>query len=262
MFKSKKNPKHVKENKPWNSFLILSFFILLSLFLSLIIFVSIFINPSITIYNIIEFIFITLNVILILLITSIIIALSKVYYNTSINPVSYFLTWMGFHFLFPVLIILSKNNKDYKASILLLYVQLNNIIVKMQNKKYKPDEILILLPHCLQNSLCPHKITGFISNCRKCLKCKIGNIKMLTEKYNIKAVEVVTGGSAARSVVTRNNPKIIIAVACERDLASGIGDIKNIPIIGLLNSRPYGPCINTQLGMEEFSEALDGLLIK
>ena len=45
----------------------------------------------------------------------------------------------------------------------------------------------------------------------------------------------------ARQMVKEIRPKAIIAVACERDLTSGIQDVFPLPVIGVLNERPFGP---------------------
>ena len=44
---------------------------------------------------------------------------------------------------------------------------------------------------------------------------------------------------------------MIIAVACERDLISGMMDISQIPVIGILNQRPYGPCRDTYVDVNK-----------
>ncbi|MCJ7499958.1 DUF116 domain-containing protein, partial [bacterium] len=68
---------------------------------------------------------------------------------------------------------------------------------------------------------------------------------------------VATGGSLARRVVVETNPELIVGVACERDLASGIVDTYPIPVIGVLIHRPEGPCINTRVDVDKVNEALE-----
>jgi len=51
-------------------------------------------------------------------------------------------------------------------------------------------------------------------------------------------------------------PKAIVAVACELDLTSGIRDTYPIPVIGVLNRRPNGPCYNTSVDIAEVKKAL------
>jgi uncharacterized protein len=49
---------------------------------------------------------------------------------------------------------------------------------------------------------------------------------------------------------------MIIAVACERDLASGIQDTHPLPVYGILNSRPFGPCLDTDVALDKVEWAI------
>ena len=51
-------------------------------------------------------------------------------------------------------------------------------------------------------------------------------------------------------------PQAIIAIACERDLISGIQEIKNVPILAVVNKRPQGPCHNTEVEMGQVQKAI------
>ena len=62
-------------------------------------------------------------------------------------------------------------------------------------------------------------------------------------------VEVVNGGTLARRKVASFRPDGIVAVACERDLTFGIQDVHPIPVYGVINDRPNGPCFNTCVDM-------------
>jgi len=57
--------------------------------------------------------------------------------------------------------------------------------------------------------------------------------------------------------VVQTRPKLIIAVACDRDLASGIQDTYPIPVYGVLNERPHGPCLDTIVQRSAIVEALE-----
>jgi hypothetical protein len=67
---------------------------------------------------------------------------------------------------------------------------------------------------------------------------------------------VATGGTIARRIVKEQRPRLIIAVACERDLASGIQDAYPLSVYGILNERPNGPCMDTTLCLRHMEEAL------
>jgi len=141
------------------------------------------------------------------------------------------------------------------------FIQINNKVVQSQENTYKNSEVVLLLPHCLQNSSCNVNITHDINNCKRCGKCNIDSMIQIAEKYGIKLL-VVTGGTAARAQLSKLKPSAVVAVACERDLASGINDVTGIPVYGVLNMRPNGPCNNTEVDMEKIEEAIKCLMSK
>ena len=55
--------------------------------------------------------------------------------------------------------------------------------------------------------------------------------------------------------------RLVLAVACERDLTSGIKDCYPLPVIGILNDRPFGPCFNTTVDCSKIDEALSQVLL-
>ena len=89
-----------------------------------------------------------------------------------------------------------------------------------------------------------------IENCKLCGKCKIKDIIEITSLYGIHAA-IATGGTMARKLIKDHRPKFIIAVACERDLASGIQDAFPLPVYGITNKRPFGPCFNTDINIKK-----------
>ncbi|GAB6887384.1 DUF116 domain-containing protein [Desulfothermus okinawensis JCM 13304] len=139
------------------------------------------------------------------------------------------------------------------------FININNEMVLNEGIKYDPDRILMLLPHCLQNSRCKNRLTYNIDNCSRCGKCPIGELLNLRDEYGIR-MAIATGGTIARRIVVENRPRFIIAVACERDLASGIQDVYPLPVFGILNIRPCGPCIDTLVSIEKVRWALDKFL--
>jgi uncharacterized protein len=140
------------------------------------------------------------------------------------------------------------------------FVAMNNSLVTSQRLKIKPDRILILLPHCLQLSECEIKVTGEINKCLRCGRCDIMGLAELAQKYSVD-ISVATGGTLARKVIVEKRPKLVLAVACERDLTSGIKDCYPLPVIGVLNDRPFGPCFNTKVDVAKLDEALRSVLL-
>jgi hypothetical protein len=151
--------------------------------------------------------------------------------------------------LFPLLVGVGRCFGIGKQDIRRSFVAINNRLVLAEAKKVKPHQLLILLPHCLQNHECKVRITGKVENCKACGKCKIKDLVALSETFHV-PIAVATGGTLARRIVVEKKPKVIIAVACERDLSSGIQDSYPIPVFGIFNRRPFGPCFDTDVDME------------
>ncbi|PKM81505.1 MAG: hypothetical protein CVU88_03875 [Firmicutes bacterium HGW-Firmicutes-13] len=159
------------------------------------------------------------------------------------------------NFLYPFVIQLGKIFKIAQDKIQRSFIELNNHLIRVRNIKVFPAELLLLLPHCLQLSTCTYRITMDVKNCRSCGKCKISSLCELARKYGIK-VKVVTGGTLARAEIQRLKPRAIVAVACERDLSSGILEASPLPVLGISNERPQGPCFNTQVDLRTVEEGI------
>ncbi|MBN2231271.1 MAG: DUF116 domain-containing protein [Deltaproteobacteria bacterium] len=135
------------------------------------------------------------------------------------------------------------------------FIEINNQLVLSRHLKVAPDRLLILLPHCLQDADCQRKITTRISNCARCGRCVIDELLALAERYGTR-IAVATGGTLARKIVRDYRPRVIIAVACERDLTSGLHDTYPLPVYGILNRRPHGPCWNTTVDVARVEHAV------
>lgn len=136
------------------------------------------------------------------------------------------------------------------------FIEINNRMLISENRgRISPERLLLLLPHCLQQSDCSRRITVDLENCRRCGRCDIDKLLELAGHYRVH-IAVATGGTLARKIVRDHRPHMIIAVACERDLTSGIHDTYPLPVFGVLNQRPQGPCWNTRVDVREVEKAL------
>jgi hypothetical protein len=158
-------------------------------------------------------------------------------------------------FLFPLLVIVGKLVGIAKPQVRRSFVAINNQLVLAEARKVPPEKMLILLPHCLQYHECTVRITAGVEHCKKCGRCKIKDLVTLGETYGV-SLAVATGGTLARKIVVEKKPALIIAVACERDLTSGIQDTYPIPVFGVLNRRPNGPCYDTDVDLDKVEEGV------
>jgi len=157
--------------------------------------------------------------------------------------------------LFPFMILMGRLVGVSKEKVQQSFIELNNHLVRSNHHRTRPNKLLILLPHCIQNFDCQIKITGNIRNCKGCGKCEIKELIDLAEEHQID-IAVATGGTLARRIIVEKRPEAIVAVACELDLTTGIQDTYPIPVIGILNERPHGPCINTTADIQKVKKAI------
>jgi hypothetical protein len=146
--------------------------------------------------------------------------------------------------------IAKKKKEDYQRFI----IHLNNKLVRKE--KPKPQKILLLLPHCLQIDECDVRLTYNIYNCKRCGRCEIKDLIQIAEDNHL-TLFVATGGSLARRVINEIKPEAVVAVACENDLSSGIADTYPLPILGITNERPFGPCLNTKVDLVKIKQAIE-----
>lgn len=208
---------------------------------------------TIRVYNSLIIILILLVLIFTLAVLISIFTAYYTYSRKSISPCFAGLLKLCMNVLMPALALLGSFSGADKDDLRRLYIDVNNILVQSKVKGYLPQEVMLIVPHCLQESGCGYKITRDIGRCRRCGNCCMGEIARLVEETGIKAA-VVTGGTAARQEVKKNKPRIILSVACERDLYSGISDIRSIPVVGVINQRPNGPCYNTYVDVNILRE--------
>lgn len=85
------------------------------------------------------------------------------------------------------------------------FIKAHNLIVKSHARELSADTLLVLLPRCLQKEA----------------------RRQVADRANGRAVQIVTvaGGEEARKAIRQYRPSLVRAVACERDLISGIKDV-------------------------------------
>lgn len=162
-------------------------------------------------------------------------------------------------FLFPLAVRIGKIFGIRRRQIEGSFVAVSNLIFMKSGIKVPAEKLLVLSPHCLQLSTCPHKITRDPNNCKRCGGCNVGDLMKLADELGF-TFFVATGGTLARQTVKKIRPQAVLAIACERDLMSGIQDVYPLPAVGVLNIRPNGPCNNTCVDMAEVRRVLNEIL--
>lgn len=108
----------------------------------------------------------------------------------------------------------------------------NHLAAARARPGIKPEKLLILLPRCLD-------------------KVSMQQSMALSARYGV-PLFVAARGRYAREMIVRTRPEAVVAVACERDLVSGIHDVApRLPVLGTTLSLPDGPCKNTSVAIDE-----------
>lgn len=162
--------------------------------------------------------------------------------------------------LFPFAVYLGRLFGIRRRKLEASFIAVSNLLFRRRKIRVPASRLLVVTPHCLQLASCPHKITRDPHNCHRCGGCDIGALVTLADEMGFHFF-VATGGTLARQIVRDTRPKAVLAIACERDLMSGIQDVYPLPTIGVLNIRPNGPCYNTHVDMDLVRKQLEEIII-
>lgn len=114
-------------------------------------------------------------------------------------------------------------------------VKVYNALALLRHRKVGTGELLVLIPRCLS-------------------KDTLDGVLGIAGKYGV-PVFVATRGQLARRVIRERRPKAVVAVACERDMVSGLHDVAGkIPVLGLTMTLPSGPCKDALLNLGQLED--------
>lgn len=137
-------------------------------------------------------------------------------------------------------------------------IGLNNLTVKGRRTRVRAEQILVLMPSCLQAADCKQNVVGDLANCKRCEACKIGPLLNVCDRYGVEAA-IAKGGRVAAELARQPHIKAVIAVACEKELKSGIVVCLPKPVVAVTNKRPNGPCNETDVDVGEVERAIKWL---
>src|SRR5512147_2685469 len=114
-------------------------------------------------------------------------------------------------------------------------VKVYNALALLRGRKVGKGELLLLIPRCLS-------------------KDTLDGVLGIAGKYGV-PVFVATRGQLARRVIRERRPRAVVAVACERDMVSGLHDVAGkVPVLGLTMTLPAGPCKDAGLDLGRLEE--------
>ena len=140
-----------------------------------------------------------------------------------------------------------------------LTIWMNRVRCAFAKRRYAPENILLLLPHCLQNHACRELVKNDLRECKGCGKCKIKDIRALAERTGIRSC-VASGGRLAQKRAMEPEIRVVLAVACRRELAEGIRAVFPKKVFAVPNTWPHGECRDTDVDVARLEKALAQLL--
>src|SRR3954454_19091863 len=121
-------------------------------------------------------------------------------------------------------------------------VKVYNNLAVMRGRKVGEGELLLLIPRCLS-------------------KVTLDGVLGIAGKYRV-PVFVATRGQLARRVIRERQPRAVVAVACERDMVSGLHDVAGkIPVLGLTMTLPGGPCKDASLDLAQLERWVQAYVV-
>ena len=109
-------------------------------------------------------------------------------------------------------------------------VKVYDAMALSRKRRVSRGELLLLIPRCLAKDI-------------------LEGVLRVAGRYQI-PVFVATRGQLARRVIRERRPRAVVAVACERDMVSGLHDVAGkVPVLGLTLTLPSGPCRDTRVDL-------------
>ena len=120
-------------------------------------------------------------------------------------------------------------------------IDVYNTLAERRGRKVGTGELLVLIPRCLS-------------------KQALDGVLEIAGRYGV-PVFVATRGQLARRVIRERRPRAVVAVACERDMMTGLRDVAGkLPVLGLTMQLPNGPCRDASIDLAQMEKWVQGLV--
>ena len=120
-------------------------------------------------------------------------------------------------------------------------IDVYNTLAERRGRRVGKGELLVLIPRCLS-------------------KQALDGVLEIAGRYEV-PVFVATRGQLARRVIRERRPRAVVAVACERDMMTGLRDVAGkLPVLGLTMQLPNGPCRDAAIDLEQLEKWVQGLV--
>src|SRR6266481_1212569 len=120
-------------------------------------------------------------------------------------------------------------------------IDIYNTLAERRGRRVGKGELLVLIPRCLS-------------------KQALDGVLEIAGRYEV-PVFVATRGQLARRVIRERRPRAVVAVACERDMMTGLRDVAGkLPVLGLTMQLPNGPCRDAAIDLGQMEHWVRGLV--
>ena len=120
-------------------------------------------------------------------------------------------------------------------------IDIYNTMAERRGRTVGKGELLVLIPRCLS-------------------KQALDGVLEIAGRYEV-PVFVATRGQLARRVIRERRPRAVVAVACERDMMTGLRDVAGkLPVLGLTMQLPNGPCRDATIDLDQMEKWVQGLV--
>ena len=120
-------------------------------------------------------------------------------------------------------------------------IDIYNTLAERRRRTVRTGELLVLIPRCLS-------------------KQALDGVLEVAGRYEV-PVFVATRGQLARRVIRERRPRAVVAVACERDMMTGLRDVAGkLPVLGLTMQLPNGPCRDASIDLAQMEKWVQGLV--
>jgi uncharacterized protein len=110
-------------------------------------------------------------------------------------------------------------------------IDVYDTLAERRRRRVGRGELLVLVPRCLS-------------------KDALDGVLAIAGRYDV-PVFVATRGQLARRAIRERRPRAVVAVACERDMMTGLRDVAGkLPVLGLTMRLPNGPCRDATLDLD------------
>jgi hypothetical protein len=110
-------------------------------------------------------------------------------------------------------------------------IDIYNTLAERRRRRVGKGELLVLVPRCLSKDV-------------------LDGVLAIAGRYEV-PVFVATRGQLARRAIRERRPRAVVAVACERDMMTGLRDVAGkLPVLGLTMRLPNGPCRDATVDLD------------